>query len=165
MNIIIDKIKTKNVDETKEVALNFAKILKSNDIVILDGELGSGKTVFMKGIANYFKIEEDIISPTFLIVNSYDIKVNFENIVTNNNNSLKLKINHFDLYRIDDFDELYYIGIEEYIESSGNINFFEWGMKFLENFIEYNINNIYIVKLKVLSENEREIKIEKLVKE
>jgi|YNPMSStandDraft_1061717.scaffolds.fasta_scaffold00010_16 tRNA threonylcarbamoyladenosine biosynthesis protein TsaE len=139
---------SKSEIETINFAFSFSKNLKDNDILILEGNLGSGKTIFVKGLAKGFSIYDDIISPTFLIVNSYYGK--------------NIKLNHFDLYKIEDFDELYYIGIEEYLENKGNINIFEWGMKFIDYFISYNVPNIFIIKIKIVSEDEREIEVEKI---
>lgn len=101
-----------NVDDTIFLAKNFAKYLKCSDIIVLNGELGSGKTVFMSGIANYFEIEEQISSPTFTIVNEYTLK-NSE------------KIFHFDVYRIEDSNDfLDSIGTEYF---SNGICIIEWG--------------------------------------
>jgi tRNA threonylcarbamoyladenosine biosynthesis protein TsaE len=82
-------------DYTKELGIVMAKYLCISDIIVLNGELGSGKTVFVSGIAKYFEIENQVSSPTFTIVNEYTSK-------KNNNN---LKIFHFDVYRIKSIDE------------------------------------------------------------
>ena len=78
------------LSDSENDTLNFAKEiankLKGNEIIVLNGELGSGKTVFMKGIADFFNIKNDVSSPTFTIVNEYDTP--------------KFKIFHFDVYRI-----------------------------------------------------------------
>lgn len=101
-----------NVDDTIYLAKNFAKFLKCSDIIVLNGELGSGKTVFMSGIASYFEIEDQISSPTFTIVNEYTLK-NFD------------KIFHFDVYRIEDSNDfLDSIGTEYF---SNGICIIEWG--------------------------------------
>ena len=68
------------------------KYIKKGDILTLNGELGSGKTVFLMGIASYFGIEDDVCSPTFTIVNEY-------------NTSKDFPIYHFDVYRLHDSDE------------------------------------------------------------
>ena len=90
---------------------NFAKNLKKGDIIILSGELGSGKTKFVQGILRYFNLENEISSPTFTIVNEYS--------------SDNVKIFHFDLYRLEDIDEFYAIGGDEYLQNG--ICIFEWG--------------------------------------
>ncbi|MFR5190034.1 MAG: tRNA (adenosine(37)-N6)-threonylcarbamoyltransferase complex ATPase subunit type 1 TsaE [Clostridia bacterium] len=58
-------------EDTKQFAKNFAKDLKKGDILVLSGELGSGKTKFTEGILSYFGLEDEISSPTFTVVNEY----------------------------------------------------------------------------------------------
>lgn len=113
-----------NINDTVFLATIFAKHLKKSDILVLNGELGSGKTVFMSGIAKYFDIEDQISSPTFTIVNEYNL---FNN-NTNDNNyhyTNNDKIYHFDVYRIEDSEEfLDSIGTEYF---SDGICIIEWG--------------------------------------
>ena len=97
-------------NETKKIAEQFAKQLKKGDIVVLTGDLGSGKTKFVEGILTYFGKEEEISSPTFTIVNEYSADEN---------------IYHFDVYRLEDVDEFYAIGGEEYFDKG--ICLIEWG--------------------------------------
>ena len=78
--------------ETKELAKKIAKNLKPGDVIVLTGELGSGKTKFTEGFLSYFNLENELSSPTFNIVNEYDTP-NFP-------------IYHFDVYRLEDIDEL-----------------------------------------------------------
>lgn len=107
----MEKYITNNENETIEFAYNFAKNLKKGDIIILSGELGSGKTKFVQGVLKYFNLEDEISSPTFTIVNEYIAE--------------NMNIYHFDLYRLEDIDEFYAIGGEEYF--SKGICIFEWG--------------------------------------
>ena len=102
---------TNNESETIDFAYNFAKNLKRGDIIILSGELGSGKTKFVQGVLKYFNLENEISSPTFTIVNEYC--------------SPTINIYHFDLYRLEDIDEFYAIGGDEYFDKG--ICIFEWG--------------------------------------
>lgn len=97
-------------EETKKIAENIASQLKNGDIIVLTGDLGSGKTKFVEGVLTYFGKQEEISSPTFTIVNEYDAKE---------------KIYHFDVYRLEDIDEFYAIGGEEYFEKG--ICLIEWG--------------------------------------
>ena len=99
-----------NTEDTIYLAQNFAKYLKCSDIIVLNGELGCGKTVFVSGIAKYFDIEEQISSPTFTIVNEYEGK---------------MPLYHFDVYRIGSSDEMYDIGYEDYINGEG-VCIIEW---------------------------------------
>ena len=102
--------------ETQNFAYNLASKLQKGDIIVLSGELGSGKTKFTEGFLKYFNLEEEISSPTFTIVNEYK-----------NNN---INIYHFDVYRLEDIDEFYAIGGEEYFTSG--ICIIEWG-EIIEN--------------------------------
>ncbi len=106
---------TKSSKETKELGFNFAKILKKGDIVCLYGNLGTGKTTFVQGLAEGLGIKSRIISPTFIIVRSYKLGVrNFY---------------HIDLYRIDDKKSIKDLGIEEIVNSPENIVVIEWAEK------------------------------------
>lgn len=107
----MDTYISKSEQDTINFGKNFAKNLKTGDIIILSGELGCGKTKFTQGILEYFGLENEISSPTFTIVNEY-IK-DF------------IKIYHFDVYRLQDIDEFYAIGGEEYFEKG--ICIIEWG--------------------------------------
>ena len=115
--------------ETMQIAEKIAKQLKKGDIIILSGELGSGKTKFTEGILKYFGLEDEISSPTFTIVNEY--------------NSSNVNIYHFDVYRIDDIDEFYAIGGEEYFEKG--ISIIEWG-EIIEEILPEDYIKISIVK-------------------
>lgn len=128
--------------KTMEIAKEFAKSLKEGDIVLIDGDLGAGKTVFSKGIVSYFSNGEIIaVSPTFVIVNVYNTSP---------------PIYHFDLYRITDESELYAIGAEEYFYGNG-ISLVEWPERAEGAFPDKSIK-IYIKKV---SDFERKIYIER----
>ena len=105
------KIVSNSEDETKNFAKKFAKELKKGDVVVLSGELGSGKTKFVEGFLNNFNLQNEISSPTFNIVNEY----------SNDN----VTIYHFDVYRLADSSEFYEIGGEEFFEKG--ICLIEWG--------------------------------------
>lgn len=97
--------------DTMNFAKQIAAKLKRGDIVVLTGELGSGKTKFVEGFLSFFGLENEISSPTFTIVNEYD---------TND-----FPIYHFDVYRLEDSSEFYEIGGEEYFENG--LCLIEWG--------------------------------------
>lgn len=101
----------KSENDTKNFAKKLASKLKPKDVVVLTGELGSGKTKFVEGFLSYYGLENEISSPTFTIVNEY--KKNDVNIY------------HFDVYRLEDSSEFYEIGGEEYFENG--ICLIEWG--------------------------------------
>ncbi len=98
-------------NDTIKFAEDFAAKLNNHSIIVLSGDLGSGKTKFTEGLLKHFGLANEISSPTFTIVNEYDTK--------------NLKIYHFDLYRLSDIDEFYAIGGEEYLQNG--ICIFEWG--------------------------------------
>lgn len=107
---------SKNEQETIKLARSIAPDLKNGNIIILSGNLGSGKTKFTQGILSYFGLDEEISSPTFTIVNEYN----------NNSNT----IYHFDVYRLNSIDEFYSIGGEEYFDKG--ICIIEWGELILD---------------------------------
>lgn len=98
-------------EETIKFAKSLAHELKQDEVIILKGDLGAGKTKFVQGILEYFKLENEISSPTFTIVNEYK--------------NDEVEIFHFDLYRLNDIDEFYAIGGEEYFKRG--LCIFEWG--------------------------------------
>lgn len=108
-------VKTYNFSETKDLAANFAKNLKGGDVLCLYGDLGSGKTTFVQGIAQAIGIRRRIISPTFIIVRTYKIN--------------KLNFYHIDLYRTKNIDDLKGLGIDEILLSDKNIVAIEWADK------------------------------------
>ena len=129
-------------EDTIDFASKIAAKLNKKDIIVLTGELGSGKTKFVQGILKYFGLENQISSPTFTIVNEYY--------------SDKINIYHFDVYRLADIDEFYAIGGDEYFEKG--ICLIEWG-----EMIEKILPPDYIkVTFKKNEENEeyRELEIE-----
>lgn len=112
-------------EDTIDFAQEFAKKLNNNSIIILSGDLGSGKTKFTEGILKHFGLEDEISSPTFTIVNEYHTD--------------SVNIYHFDLYRLSDIDEFYAIGGEEYLQNG--ICIFEWG-EMIENSISKGFTKI-----------------------
>lgn len=128
-------------DETIEVANKFAEIIDEGDVIALIGNLGSGKTFFVKAIGNRFEIS-NVSSPSFAIVNVYE--------------GLH-RINHFDFYRIKKINELYDIGYNEYLSDLEAITFIEWA----DMYPELLPKSYYIVSIKLNSNSERTIIIEK----
>lgn len=98
-------------DDTMSFANKLASKLKTGDVIVLSGDLGSGKTKFTEGFLSYFGLGEDISSPTFTIVNEYKKD--------------DINIFHFDVYRISSVDEFYAIGGDGYFDNG--ICIIEWG--------------------------------------
>lgn len=126
--------------ETSTVAADFSKLLNTGDVVCLNGNLGSGKTFFVKSLCKEYSIETTS-SPSFAIVNEY---------------SGKTKIVHIDFYRIRDIEELYDIGFGEYLASMDSIVFIEWANMFEEVLPK----KYYTVEISQLNESARKIKID-----
>ena len=105
------KIVTYSEEETKKIARKIASEINGEKVIVLNGELGAGKTKFTEGFLSCFGLEQEISSPTFTIVNEYQNE--------------KATIYHFDVYRLSDIDEFYAIGGEEYF--SKGICIIEWG--------------------------------------
>ena len=133
------KIITNSPQETMKLGFKLGQRLKKGDIINLNGDLGAGKTHLVKGIAKALKIDEDITSPTFTIVNEYYGEI---------------PLYHFDVYRINDIYELYEIGFEEYIYGDG-VSIIEWGNLIIDILPDDIIN----INMKVIGEEKREIEI------
>lgn len=132
-------------EETIEFAKKYASTLEKNKIILLCGDLGAGKTKFVQGVLRFFDLENEISSPTFTIVNEY----------VNDN----ISIYHFDLYRLEDIDEFYAIGGEEYF--SKGICIFEWGELIEPLLKDYNYTKIIFSKDNE-NPNYRNLKIEEI---
>ena len=104
-------IESNSPEYTIKIGNNLAKLLSKGDVVVLSGDLGAGKTKFVEGFLHNFGLQDEISSPTFNIINEY---------ISSDNN-----IYHFDVYRLEDSDEFYAIGGEEYFEKG--ICLIEWG--------------------------------------
>lgn len=120
---------THNEEETRKIGQQLGESAKSGQIFCLNGDLGVGKTVFTKGFALGLGITEHITSPTFTIINVYEGRLNFY---------------HFDVYRIDDPDELYELGYEEYFFGDG-VCLIEWA-ELVSELLPDDVININITK-------------------
>ncbi len=115
----------KSVEETYALAKKIADNLKGGEIILLNGDLGAGKTTFTKGLAKALGINDVVTSPTFTFMKQYL--------------SGRIPLYHFDMYRVEEEDELYELGLSEYLYLNG-ICVIEWN-KFenIENPIVINI--------------------------
>lgn len=132
--------------ETENIAKAFSKELKSGDVICLNGDLGTGKTAFVGGLVKALGYNEPISSPTFTIVNCYE--------------GGKFPIYHFDVYRIEDSDEMYEIGYEEYIYGDG-LTLIEWSEK-ISDILPLERYEITIKKNYDKHEDFREINVERI---
>ena len=128
--------------ETEDKAKNFASLIKgfkNSLLIILIGNLGAGKTTFVRGLIQELGFDEFVKSPTFTIVESYE--------------SDNLKVFHFDLYRIEDDKELQAIGVEDYLTEENAITLVEWP----EKSKRYFNNPDYIIELNHCDNDEKRL--------
>ena len=128
--------KSKSEDDTSAIANEFAANLKNGMILILNGDLGAGKTFFIKHVLHKFNVN-NTNSPTFAIVNEYRGDKIFY---------------HFDFYRINKESELYDIGVEDYFNDEQSIIFIEWGNLFPDILPQKRIE----INISYIDDNERE---------
>lgn len=134
-------MKSKSPEHTRGIAARFADSLKKGDVVALEGELGSGKTCFVQGIARGLGVSESafVRSPSFTLLNEY---------------FGRLPLYHFDFYRLHAAAELGDLGLEEYFDGDG-VTVIEWADKFLGSLPPRTIH----VHFSIVDENTREIEI------
>ena len=138
----------KSLKETEKIAKEFIKNLIPNKdtalVITLYGELGSGKTTFVKYIAKTFGLEKTITRPTFVIEKIYKIEdKNFDYLI------------HIDAYRLKEGEELKQLGWKEILENPKNLIFIEWP----ENVKDILPENKQEIHFKFIDENTREIKV------
>jgi tRNA threonylcarbamoyladenosine biosynthesis protein TsaE len=137
---------TKSAQETQALGEKIANNLKGGEVLALTGELGSGKTTFLQGLAKGLGIKERILSPTFIMMRSYPI-TDRQSPVTN--------FYHVDLYRVENEKDVEGLGLEEIWSDPRNIVAIEWAEK-IKKILPKKRIDIYF---KYLKEDEREIKI------
>lgn len=128
-------------EETIQIAKSIVPLLKNHDVIFFNGGLGMGKTAFCQGLCDGLGINATVTSPTFAIVNEYL--------------SNKLSLFHFDMYRIENEDQLYNIGFYDYLDRDG-ICAVEWS----ENIKDYFDENTVTVSFEKTGETTRKICIE-----
>ena len=133
------EIVTKNAGETKKFGRDFATKLKGGEVICLEGDLGSGKTTFVQGLAEGLKAKNRVVSPTFILMRQY--------------NGENLNIFHLDLYRLETNlqEELENLGLYEIWGRTSNVVLIEWAEKIKELLPE----NAKWIHFKNLSEEER----------
>ncbi len=129
------EIITNSFEETVKVAFNYAKTLKEGDVVLLDGDMGAGKTVFAKGVALALGIEDEITSPTYAYMNDY-----------------YGKLYHYDCYRLSSGEDAEALGLTDYFYLKG-ICLIEWG----QNIADVLPKNLKKVKIEKIDQNVRKI--------
>lgn len=131
---------THSYDETLQMAEKFAKTLKKGTVIGFLGDLGSGKTAFTTGFVKGLGIDANVSSPTFAICNDY---------ISNNN-----RVYHFDMYRVESWEDLYSTGFFDYLDTDAFI-LAEWS----ENVFGALPDDSVIIEIQKLGENDRLFKI------
>ncbi len=111
-NFMVETFETATVTETEQIAELFGRMLTGGEVVLLQGEMGAGKTHFCKGLAKGLGVDDVVTSPTFALHNSY---------------KGRLTLNHFDFYRIDDPAEAEILGLDEFFYDKQGVSVIEWG--------------------------------------
>ena len=130
-----------SAEETEKIGSLFARSLKGTEVIALYGDMGAGKTTFVRGMAEFFGIKDMVSSPTFSIINEYDCK--------------KFKIYHFDMYRITSWEGLESTGFFDYLGTG--VIIVEWSEN-IEAALPKGFIKVTIQKGN--GENERRIEIE-----
>lgn len=128
---------SKSVEDTYALAEKLAKRLKGGEVILLNGNLGAGKTTFTKGLAKALGVEEVVTSPTFTFMKEY---------------KGRLSLYHFDMYRVEDEDELYELGLSDYLYMDG-VCVIEWN-KF------ESVPSPIVIDVKAIENDEREFVVE-----
>lgn len=126
---------SKSIEETQAFACAYAKTLFSGDVVVLDGEMGAGKTAFAKGVAKGLGIAEEVTSPTYAYMNDYDGR-----------------LFHYDCYRIESVEQAERLGLADYFDMGG-ICLIEWA----QNIAPLLPPVVKRVRIEKRGENERAI--------
>lgn len=142
MEIVLHRHSTHEC-ETRQAGKALASLLSLPSLVLLQGELGAGKTVFVKGMAEALGIPpEEVCSPTFTLIHEY--------------RQGKIPLYHMDFYRLERWEEVLDLGFQEYLEREGVV-VVEWGEKFLA----FLSPPLWVVEIHLLEEREREILIKR----
>jgi tRNA threonylcarbamoyladenosine biosynthesis protein TsaE len=140
----MESVTSNNSQETEKLGFEFASKIISGDIICLYGDLGSGKTTFVQGLASGLGISERIISPTFVIVRQHSLE---------NNKTFY----HIDLYRLENESELQNIGLSDIFSDKNTIVLVEWA----ERLGKYLPEKRWDIRFQHLEKDKRQISIQK----
>ena len=119
-----------SAEQTKRYAADFARTLRGGEMIGLEGDLGSGKTTFVQGLAQTFGVTDPVRSPTFSLMNIYSIdpclNFSFKNLI------------HVDAYRLSDQTDMYSIGLDEWVGRKDAVVFIEWPQRFKKGMIPFS---------------------------
>ena len=134
----------KNLADTQQFAFELCKLLKGGEVITLNGDLGAGKTTFTQFLAKELGISEPVTSPTFTLMNQYL--------------DGRLKLYHFDMYRIEEIDEILETGLTEYFGNTDAVCMIEWA----ENIKPLLPKNLITINITKLGETERLFEVENI---
>lgn len=137
----IQQYQTKSAEETQKVGEKFAHVLSGGERVALYGELGSGKTTFVQGLARGLGIKEQIVSPSYILMRQY---------------GKRPQLIHVDLYRLENLRQVQDLGLDEVFEDENSIVVVEWADKMREKLPQ----NCKKIKFEFLAGSGRKITIE-----
>jgi hydrolase, P-loop family len=132
---------SRSVEQTKQIAYDLAQTFVGGETLLLEGDLGAGKTHFAKGLAEGLGIADTVTSPTFTLHNVYE--------------GGRLTFNHFDFYRVDDSEEVEMLGLCEYFSTPDGVAAIEWSAN-VKNLLPTKCITVNIAKL---SDTERQITV------
>ncbi len=132
---------SRSAGETESFAEAFAETLCGGETLLLEGEMGAGKTLFAKGLARGLGIEDAVTSPTFALHNSYEGRT--------------LTLNHFDFYRVTDAREAEFLGLNEFFGDRHAVSAIEWS----KNVEELLPSAVVRINLSKIDENVRKITV------
>ncbi len=133
---------SKNEQETFDFAGRFAKSLKGGEIIALNGQLGAGKTVFVKGLCRALGVKDEVLSPTFTLMQEHVGE--------------KLVVWHYDAYRLSGGEEAYMSGLTDYFGDKSGVCVIEWASNIEDAFSGLDAIQISIRRI---DENDREIEV------
>ncbi len=139
---ILQLKKTNSCEETERFAEEWGRSLVGGEVILLKGDLGAGKTHFVKGLARSLGVTDVVTSPTFALHNVYY--------------GTALTLNHFDFYRIEDSAEVEMLGLTDFFYEKDAVSAIEWS----ENIFDLLPPKVLTVKIAKLSDSCREIQIE-----
>lgn len=122
--------------DTEKFGKIIGQVSEGREIILLQGDLGAGKTVLVKGIAKGLGIDAQIVSPTFIMIKTYNGR---------------LILNHIDLYRVSNIENL---GIEEYIDEESSVTVVEWGEKLIDLL---KLREYILIKVDIIDNDSRKI--------
>lgn len=137
---------THDAQESMEFAKKFATNLKGGEVLALYGDLGAGKTTFTKGLAEELRVEENITSPTFVMLKKYPAKLS---------GGQKVELVHIDAYRVETIEDIKSVGIEDFLNRNDVVMVIEWA----EKIKEILPNDVIDINFKYIDENTREIEL------